>query len=317
MNLATAITQYIEYRHSLGEMFKSQGNLLRQFLYYIGEDLPLPDVTKDVTTAFLLSGAEGVTSMWFNRHSALSGFFRWCMARGYLSIPPLTNDKPRKPPRMQPYIYSDAELRGLFSAAMTYQKRPSSIYPECVKTILQVTYVLGLRISETMNLQMKHIDLANQCVTIHESKFYTSRIVTFNNEVKSLIEKFLLWRLSNNMPTDDDASLWITRLGESMKLSCMSDIFDRVRSKAGIGRNDNPRYQPRMHDLRHTFAVNRLRRWYQEGRDVQSLLPALSAYLGHREVSYTTVYLSMTTGLLGDAAKLFSDYANTKTYQHE
>lgn len=67
-------------------------------------------------------------------------------------------DKPKKPQRITPYIYSDIELKKLFSAAMTYQKRSSLTYPECVKAILQLTYVLGLRISETMSLRMKDVD---------------------------------------------------------------------------------------------------------------------------------------------------------------
>lgn len=72
-----------------------------------------------------------------------------------------------------------------------------------------------------------------------------------------------------------------------------------------------------FHFMRHTFAVNRLRKWYQDGKDVQTLLPVLSTYLGHKQVSYTTVYLTMTTGLLSDAANLFFEYANPKTNQHE
>lgn len=305
MNLSIAITQYIDYRQSLGEKFKTNGNLLRQFHKYLGTDMPLLSITETITTGFLYSGQSVVSRKWFTRHTALFGFFRWCVARGHLSEIPLTKDKPNAPSRIEPYIYSDEELARLFLSAMTYQKRPTIIYPECVRAILQLTYVLGLRISETMNLRMKDVDLINCCITIHESKFYTSRIVTFNEDVKTLIEKFFSWRKDNGMSSDDDTSLWITRSGSTMKLSCMNDIFERIRIKAGVCRNDNTRYQPRMHDLRHTFAVNRLRIWYQSGKDVQSLLPVLSAYLGHKQVSYTTVYLTLTPGLLSDASNLF------------
>lgn len=317
MNLSIAITQYIDYRQSLGEKFKTNGNLLRQFHKYLGTDMPLLSITETITTGFLYSGQSVVSRKWFTRHTALFGFFRWCVARGHLSEIPLTKDKPNAPSRIEPYIYSDEELARLFLSAMTYQKRPTIIYPECVRAILQLTYVLGLRISETMNLRMKDVDLINCCITIHESKFYTSRIVTFNEDVKTLIEKFFSWRKDNGMSSDDDTSLWITRSGSTMKLSCMNDIFERIRIKAGVCRNDNTRYQPRMHDLRHTFAVNRLRIWYQSGKDVQSLLPVLSAYLGHKQVSYTTVYLTLTPGLLSDASNLFFEYANPKTNQDE
>lgn len=317
MNLSEAITAYISYRQSLGENFHTNGGLLKQFRSYLAKDEPVEDITEAQTSGFLLSGNGQVTRKWFTRHTALLGFFKWCLARGYVINIPLTMDKPKAPPHIVPYIYSDDELRRLFSAATAYQGHQTVIYPECVKAILQVTYVLGLRISETMALRMKHVDLSSQCVTIHQSKFFTSRVVTFNNEVKSLFEKFFMWRISQKMSTDEDCSLWIRRDGTPMRLWSMKRIFKRVRRKAGISRNDNPIYQPRIHDLRHTFAVNRLRSWYKEGKDVQCLLPALSTYLGHKQVSYTSVYLTMTPGLMADANKLFYEYTTQKTNPDE
>ena len=89
----------------------------------------------------------------------------------------------------------------------------------------------------------------------------------------------------------------------------MRGIFQRIREKAKIKRNDNARYQPRIHDLRHTFAVNRLTAWYQENKNVQQLLPILSVYLGHTHLAHTTVYLTMTNDLLREAGKRFEKYA--------
>jgi integrase/recombinase XerD len=85
--------------------------------------------------------------------------------------------------------------------------------------------------------------------------------------------------------------------------------FRRVCDKAGIRRSDARRFQPRLHDLRHTFAVHRLLTWYQQGADVQRLLPQLSTYLGHTSLSCTQVYLSMTPELLQEASTRFERYA--------
>jgi integrase len=82
-----------------------------------------------------------------------------------------------------------------------------------------------------------------------------------------------------------------------------------VRKQAGVERNDGASYQPRLHDLRHTFAVHRLTSWYREGADVQKLLPQLSVYLGHVCLSSTQVYLSMTPELLASASSRFERYA--------
>ncbi|MCO4883503.1 hypothetical protein L8949_41930, partial [Paraburkholderia caribensis] len=73
-------------------------------------------------------------------------------------------------------------------------------------------------------------------------------------------------------------------------------------SKAGVRRNDGARYQPRLHDMRATFAVHRLTIWYQQGADVQRLLPLLSTYLGHASIAATQVYLPMSPELLVEAS---------------
>ena len=83
----------------------------------------------------------------------------------------------------------------------------------------------------------------------------------------------------------------------------------RVREAAGVRRSDGGRYQPRLHDLRHTFATERLTDWYRQGVDVQRLLPSLSTYLGHVSIAGTQRYLSMTPCLLGEALRQFERYA--------
>ena len=89
----------------------------------------------------------------------------------------------------------------------------------------------------------------------------------------------------------------------------MGGIFKKKRKLAGIKRTDKSCYQPRLHDLRHTFAVHRLTSWYQEHANVQILLPILSIYMGHTHPSSTSVYLTMTSELLREAGIRFEQYA--------
>jgi integrase/recombinase XerD len=86
-------------------------------------------------------------------------------------------------------------------------------------------------------------------------------------------------------------------------------VFRRVCTQAAVCRHDSPRYQPRLHDLRHTWAVHRLVAWYEEGADVQRLLPPLATYLGHRNIAATQCYLTMTPALLQAASLRFAQYA--------
>jgi integrase len=85
--------------------------------------------------------------------------------------------------------------------------------------------------------------------------------------------------------------------------------FRRVRDSAGVLRHDGARYQPRLHDLRHTAAVHRLIAWYRSGADVQRLLPQLATYLGHVHIAGTQRYLTLTPELLREAGLRFERYA--------
>lgn len=312
MKITCLIQQYVEYRRSLGERFKTNASVLNHFCRYVGGDTEIRDLTEADVTRYLYSGQELVTARWFCRYGALKGFLTWCMSRGYADKWILTETIPNRPEHIVPYIYSDQELKAIFDTAMVYQKNRSNIYPECVRGIFMLTYFLGLRIHETMSLKLRDIDLKERYALIQESKFYKSRIVTFNEKVSGVILNFLRWRRENGMPETPESGLWLDRKNKPMKRDTIDDIFARIRQKAGIRRDDGAVYQPRIHDLRHTFAVNRLRQWYKDGEDVQQLLPALSTYMGHKHLSHTSVYLTMTDSILKMTSDIFQDFAGMK-----
>lgn len=244
----------------------------------------------------------------FIKHTALKGMFQWAVSRGIMINIPLSMDLPKRPEHMTPYIYSKAELQRLFNSAMEYQKNRSHIYPECIKMILQLTYFLGLRLHETMSLKIRDLNQPESFVYIRESKFYKSRIVTYNRKVGKLIDTFLKWREEQGMCGASESRLFLDKKGVEMHIDTVRGAFERIREHAGILRLDKSPFQPRIHDLRHTFAVNRLTAWYKENQDVQKLLPALSTYLGHTYLSHTSVYLTMTDGLLREANSRFESY---------
>ena len=105
-----------------------------------------------------------------------------------------------------------------------------------------------------------------------------------------------------------ESKLFLDKKGLDMHIDTVRGAFERIREHAGISRSDKSPFQPRLHDLRHTFAVHRLTSWYRENQDVQQLLPVLSTYLGHTHLSHTSVYLTMTDGLLGEANNRFESY---------
>lgn len=110
-------------------------------------------------------------------------------------------------------------------------------------------------------------------------------------------------------PARNDSTFFATRYGDPLPRSTAERIFRLLCERAGVCRTDGARFKPRLHDIRHTFALNRLISWYREGADVQSLLPCLSTYLGHVDVTATQRYLTMTPELLHEASLRFHRYA--------
>ena len=203
---------------------------------------------------------------------------------------PLPADLPKRLEHMTPYIYSKPELQRLFRSAMEYQKNRSKIHPECMRMILQLTYFLGLRLHETMSLRIRDLNQPDLYVHIRESKFYKSRIVTYNHKVGELIDTFLKWREKQGMCCVPESKLFLDKKGLDMHIDTVRGAFERIREHAGISRSDKSPFQPRLHDLRHTFAVHRLTSWYRENQDVQQLLPCVE----HISWTYTFIpYVSL------------------------
>lgn len=309
MKVRDMVRQYIVYRRAIGDKFESAEEMLNTFVKYVGEDADIQSITSEVCEKYLVGDDHGSTRRWLTRHMVLNGLFKWAIAREILSHNPLPKDKPREPEHMKPYIYSNDELRLLFDCALKYQRGRCVCYPESMQCILRLTYMLGLRIRETLNIKISDIDMKEQTIYIQCSKFFKSRIVPYNTQVQSVLQEYITWRGSNEQPMRPDSLLFLDRSGNALRVSAIENNYARVRKLAGIKRDDDSPYQPRIHDLRHSFAVHRLTAWYDDGVDVQKMLPVLSTYMGHSQLAHTSIYLTMTDRLLGLANNRFEIYA--------
>lgn len=152
MKLEQLINQYISYRKSLGEKFKTNEAYLKAFCKATGVSKSIKTISKTSVNSFLYSTPETITSGWFIKHSALLGFYKYALARNYVTQIPLPLTLPKRPPPFTPYIYSNPELKLLFDTALTYQINKSHVAPYMVRTTLILTYALGLRIHETLSV---------------------------------------------------------------------------------------------------------------------------------------------------------------------
>ncbi len=310
MKLYTLITQYITYRKALGEKFRTNEECLNSFCKTIGPTRKISQITEEEVSLFLYGSKKTpITSGWFVRHNALLGFYHYAHTRGYVEQVPLPTILPKYPQPFVPYIYSKDDLGRLSKAAVSYQKHKSSIQPQMIRTILILLYGTGLRIGEALSLKLGDISLEQNLITVRDSKFYKSRLVPIGNQLRVVLSDYLVERAQYASNNDSEAHLFISNNNLPLSIQTMRNIFQRIRKKAGLIGYDGSSYLPRLHDLRHTFAVHHLINWYQEKKDIQNLLPILSTYMGHSQLAHTTVYLSMTADLLCEAGARFEKYA--------
>jgi integrase/recombinase XerD len=307
MNLQELIDQYLAYRQTLGYSFLTAGKILRAFGRAIG-DAVVTEVRAEQVLDFL-AGTGPITRGWFGRHSVLLGFYRYAISRGHVAASPLPTVLPKHPPRSIPYIYSNEELSRLLRATDSYQRIRSIMEPVTLRTIVLLLYGTGLRIHEAITLNTVDLDLENAVLTVRQSKFFKTRLVPFSRKLGLALAQYAARRPSPPIALLEPTPVFTTRTGARVKQAAIESCFRRVREQAGVRRSGDARHQPRLHDLRHTFAVHRLISWYREGADVQKLLPQLSVYLGHVSVASTQVYLSMTPELLREANARFERYS--------
>lgn len=308
MRLAAAMINYFTYRQALGERFDTNQRILKAFCHKIGNELEMTAIEPERVTAFL-NGSGPLTASWHVRHNALQGFYQYALSRGLVTSSPLPTVKPQRPPAFVPYIYTHEELRRLLAAALTYQKHRGHLEPHLVQMLLLLLYGAGLRVSEALGLTLSDVDLTQAVLTIRDSKFFTSRLVPVSTQLNDRLRQYAARRLKAGHSQSDEAPFFVKRNRQPVSIWNIEDAFGHIRQQAGVSRRDGARYQPRLHDLRHSFAVHRLTTWYEQGQDVQKLLPQLSVYLGHRYLAATSVYLTMTPELLRQAGERFEGYA--------
>ena len=311
MTLGEAIEQYVAWRQAHGAKFTTAGNLLRRFLLHADGSAPCEAVTKAQVMDFLTTEAPA-TRHRQNKIYALAGFWRYAISRGYAQCAPLPEDEQRSPLRAPPYIYSRDELRRLFDPRNVEISRRGAKQLDAVtfRTLLLLLYGAGLRFSEATGLRLADVDLSDAVLTVRDTKFYKSRLVPVGPQLAAVLATYISTWLGDGIAEDDAAVLLANRDGTRLASSTVQAAFEELRRVAGVHGAAVGRQVPRLHDLRHSFAVHSLTAWYRQGADVQRLLPALSTYLGHSDLEGTKVYLSMTPELLQQASLRFARYAD-------
>jgi integrase/recombinase XerD len=309
MNLQCLIEQYISYQRSLGSSFISDAVILRAFSRARGPRASVGNVRVEHVDAFL-GKARPVTKTWFTKLSCLRGFFRFAVSRGHVSTAPLPTARPKRPLPFVPYIYTREELRHLLQVIRSHPREIGYLEPVTIRTMILLYYGSGLRLCEATNLTRSDVDLNRSILTIRNTKFGKTRLVPVGSQLNTVLVQYDRTRPKGRTA---EAPFFTRRGGGPVHPVYLEQKFRFLCDCADIRRTDTLQ-QPRIHDLRHAFAVYRLISWYEQGLDVQRLLHHLSVYLGHVHLRHTQVYLSMTPDLLREASQRFERYAGKEQH---
>lgn len=210
--------------------------------------------------------------------------------------------------RRSPHIYSEREIASLLRAAG--QLGPvGGLRPQTYVTLFGLLASTGLRISEALRLTEKEVDLGAGLLTVSETKFHKSRLIPLHPSTAAALRRYAE-RRDNYHPLVRLPAFFLTERGTSLKHCRVLKTFRDLRRDLGWDRLGGP--PRRIHNLRHSFAVRRLLRWYEEGADIDNKIAVLSTYLGHVKVTDTYWYLTAVPELLAVAAARYEAYAGRR-----
>lgn len=309
--LSKFIGPYLELHQSLGKNYTAHRHVLRALDCFLQADgiASLQDVTPTLFERWM----KPMICTPVVRHAkarSAKRFFDYLLGLQLVPNNPVPSILlgPTKTTSCKPFIFTKDQIGAIFACALRLPKsrfvrwRAQTCY-----TMLALLYALGLRHSEVLHLRLRDLDLARQTLFIDQTKFHKSRYVPFGPKVHHCLQQFLEVRRTILPPQQPDDPLFTTLWRSPMSQGTLLTTFRAIVRTLGIKGSAGQR-PPRLHDLRHTFAVHRLLRWYQQGVDVQSRLPALATFLGHVDLRHTQVYLTATTELLREA--------NNRFYRH-
>lgn len=293
--LNAALGDYLRLRRALGHKLDEHERQLTRFVARL-DDAGAAFVAMADTLAFVLDpGLDPASSTPARRLMAVRGFTRYLSA-----IDPRTEVPPAglvsyRPGRRVPYLFSDQDVAAVVRAARA--STPFAFRAETLATLIVLLAVTGMRVGEALRLDCCDLDWDQAVIKVRDTKFGKGRDVAVS---PSTIGALTAYRCRRDSTRPATARLFVSLAGTPVIYSGFSHTFRQAVVAAGVGAEGPTR--PRVHDLRHSFAVRTLLGWYRAGLDIEALLPRLSTYLGHREPRFTYRYLTATPELLGHAA---------------
>lgn len=294
--LQQAVADYLVIRRAMGFKLVRTEKFLTQFVAYLHEH-DTEVITVDLALAWAMSPAEGSTPWWGRRLSAVRVFAAHLQAIDpRVQVPP-GDLLPCPPQRATPYLYDEADITALMqaAAALTLRSRAATY-----QTLIGLLAVSGMRVGEAIGLDLDDFDPGTGILIVRNTKFGKSRQIPLHPSTVTALSAYLITR-EDYLGATACPALFISTRRKRLNYNVVAPTFRRLSEAAGLLTRSSS-CRPRIHDLRHSFAVTTVLDAYASGADVQPVIPRLATYLGHADPKHTYWYLSAAPELLALAA---------------
>jgi integrase/recombinase XerD len=297
--LNQAVDDYLALRRSLGFKLQEYGVCLHEFVSFLKENRTT-HITNKLAVEYATQRQNEKPATWSRRLIIIRGFASYRIGTDpQTEIPPIGLLRFRSQ-RARPYLYSVEEIHRLLEAALKI-KSPHVLQPRTYYCLFGLLAVSGLRVGEAINLQLQDVDWSEGILTIRGAKFGKSRLVPLHPSTRAVLLDYAQ-RRDQIFARRPVSYFFVTTRGTQLGKPNLSSIFRELSRQIGI-RKPGVRHGPRLHDLRHRFAILTLLGWYRSEHDVSRRMPVLSTYLGHVNVSGTYWYLGSAPELMAAASK--------------
>lgn len=307
--LAEEIESYLQLKSSLGLNFKNGASTLRSLDAFLAAGYPLSDeLTGEMFSQWCAILHNLSSTVRRRRMQTVRNFCLYLSrSRSQSFIPDLLSFPASHQPS-PPHIINESEMaRVLEAARQVHPCKSCLLRSETLRIAFLLLFTTGMRRSELLRLRLGDIDFHDETLSIRESKFHKSRIIPLSQSVVTELRVYLELRQKKGLPMSVDSPIALSGYrppdGRGYTGTGLLDNWIALCNSLNIL---TPRGRPpRIHDLRHSFAVNALLRWYRSGKDTRAKLPFLSTYMGHVSVVSTHFYLTFIEELRSEASKLF------------
>ncbi len=295
-----AFTSFIQYKRGLGFQYdRPEYDLMELSRFLVAASDNLLEIPKETAEQWCKRRQNESDNNWLTRVTIYRQLAKYLSSKGINAYIP---DNYRiSVPKYIPYIFSEEEIIHIISYASSIKCKRINSYDRLLSIVIKLMFTTGMRISEVVNLRIEDVNTSEKTLYIHESKNRKSRLIPIDASVSNMLEEYRkTWEAER-------VFFFETRKHTKINSDTVYRYFRKICLKAGIhhgGRGSGPR----LHDIRHTFAVRSLHHMTKQGLDTYTALPYLAAYLGHKKIPETEYYLRLTSELYPEIEQMASSY---------